>query len=823
MTSAQDWRRLEELFHAALELESAARAAFIERECADSPELREELERLLTSAEDDTTLDGVVAGAAAATSASLDPLQAGEALGSYRLLEVLGRGGLSTVYLAERADDQYLAQAALKIVSHGMDSKDLQDRLRQERQILASLDHPNIARLLDGGTTRDGQPFFVMEYIEGQDLESYCDSHQLSVEQRLRIFRQVCDAVNYAHRNLIVHRDIKPGNILVTDKGVPKLLDFGIAKILDPEPGLQLAETTLTGRRLLTPQFASPEQMRGEALTTATDVYSLGVVLYRLLTGRHPYVLTRLRPSEVERMICETEAERPSSGAMRPLADDETWVREALTGLEEIAQRRDTTPQRLKRQLEGDLDTIVLKALRKEPERRYSTPDQLSEDLRCYLEGLPVTARADSAWYRSRKFMRRHRMAAATVVMMAAVVASLVGFYTLRLAQERDKARVEAGKAQQAYDVLRDVFDVSNPSRSKGETVTARELLDRGAERMSQELTGQPEVRASMLEVIGGVYRQLGLSSRAETLLQESLEIRRDHFDAASPEVAASLNQLAEVLYELKSYDRAEAMFREALAIRTATVGEEDPDTLVSQNNLAAMLFARGDFEGSEEIFRQVLATRRRSSSATESEVATSLNNLALVLDTRGDLQAAEPLYRESLEIKRRIFGSLDLDVASGLNNLAGMLEAGGDDAAAAPLYQEALEIYRQLVGDAYPDVTHSLQSLAEIALRQGDSSEAERLFTEALTSWQQASPDNPGWKAKLLGPLGELRVRDGRATAAEPLLRESLTLFTEAYPADDWQIGQAEVRLGACLLALGRSAEGEALIDRGLAALETA
>ncbi|MEM7587427.1 MAG: serine/threonine-protein kinase, partial [Acidobacteriota bacterium] len=813
MTSAQQWRRLEELFHAALELDIPARAAFLEKECGDSPELRAELERLLDSSQDDTTLEGMVAGAAAATSFSLDPFQAGDTLGSYRLLEVLGQGGLSTVYLAERADDQYLAQAALKIVSRGMDSKDLRDRLCQERQILASLDHPNIARLLDGGATREGQPFFVMEYIEGQDLETYCDRRRLGINERLDLFRQVCDAVHYAHRNLVVHRDIKPGNILVTDQGIPKLLDFGIAKILDPEPGLQLAEPTLTGRRLLTPQFASPEQMRGETLTTATDVYSLGVVLYRLLTGRHPYLLARLRPSEVERKICEMQVERPSSGAVRPLRDEETRGLEAETGLEAIAQQRGTTPQRLKRRLEGDLDTIVLKALRKEPERRYATVNELSEDLRRFSEGLPVSARADSTWYRSHKFLRRHRLAAVTVATMIIVIASLVAFYTLQLARERDKAKIEASKATQAYDVLRDVFDVSNPSRSKGETVTARELLDRGAERLRQELTGQPEVQASMLEVIGGVYRQLGLSSRAETLLQESLQIRRDHFEDSSPEVAVSLNQLAELLFELKEYDRAEAMFREALAIRVATLGEEAPETLVSQNNLGAMLLTREDFDGSEEVFRQVLETRRHSASATESEIATSLNNMALVLDTRGDLAAAEPLYREALEIKRRVLGPLDLDVAAGLNNLAGMLAAAGDDEMAAPLFREALEVNRQLVGDSYPDVTYGLQSLAEIAVRQGDTGEAERLFTEALDSWSQAAPDNEAWKSVLLGLLGELLLRDGRAEAAEPMLRESLSLVSRAYPQADWRPAQAQVRLGACLMALERFSEGDNLL----------
>jgi eukaryotic-like serine/threonine-protein kinase len=457
------WEEIKRLFEAASELPAEERSGYLDAACAADAALRAEVKNLLLAdAEAGSFIE------APAYEAATKPMGAGEPagrdgapqrIGAYRLLSELGRGGMGAVYLAERADDEYRRRVAIKLIRRGMDSDEILRRFRHERQILASLDHPHIARLLDGGTSADGLPYFVMEHIEGEPLTDYCDRRRLSVTARLQLFRDVCAAVHYAHQSLVVHRDLKPSNILVTNDGAVKLLDFGIAKLLFASELTPLSlRQTAPGVRLMTPEYASPEQVRGETVTTASDIYALGVILYELLTGRRPYRLTRRSLHEVERIVCEQEPERPSTAISRVEAEvDGAGELHALATPESVSLTREGSPERLRRRLRGDLDNIVLRALSKEPARRYGSAEQFSEDLRRHLTGLPVIARPDTFGYRSGKFIRRHK---AGVAAAAAAALMLAGFganqtaQSARLARERDRAvaaeRVAAEQRREA-------------------------------------------------------------------------------------------------------------------------------------------------------------------------------------------------------------------------------------------------------------------------------------------------------------------------------------------------------------------------------------
>ena len=389
----------------------------------------------------------------------------GQVIGPYKLIRKIGQGGMGAVYLASRDDDEYKKRVAIKLVKRGMDSEEVLNRFRHERQILASLDHPNIARLLDGGTTEDGLPYFVMEYIEGTPVDTYCDERRLSINERLNLFRKVCSAISYAHQNLVVHRDIKPGNILVTSNGEPKLLDFGIAKLLNPELYAQTILTTALSTRLMTPDYASPEQVRGRKITTATDIYSLGVVLYELLTGHRPYRIKSYTQEEIERIICRETIEKPSTAINRVVTGKDGAQQTAITP-EIVSETREGQPEKLRKRLAGDLDNIVLMAMRKEPERRYVSAEQFSEDIRRHLEGLPVIARKDTFAYRASKFIRRNKIgvaAAAAFLILAVTATALIINQSIRASRERDKA-------QQVSRFLVELFNVSDPGEARGNT-----------------------------------------------------------------------------------------------------------------------------------------------------------------------------------------------------------------------------------------------------------------------------------------------------------------------------------------------------------------
>ncbi|MEO1367734.1 MAG: serine/threonine-protein kinase, partial [Acidobacteriota bacterium] len=536
--SPERWRRLDEIFQRARDCDPDARRTLLRESCADDPDLRAEVEAMLAADEGaEEHLDGLIGRSALGITESADA--ALQHIGPYRVLREVGRGGMGTVYLAERDDGHYRQRVAVKVLRRGPESAEMRLHLKRERQILAALDHPHIAKLLDGGNTADGRPYIVMDFVEGEPLDIHCERRRLTVDERLRLFLDVCSAVRFAHARLVIHRDLKPSNLLVTADGTVKLLDFGIAKLLEAgadETALalptELATPTATGWMLLTPEYASPEQVAGQPLTVASDVYALGVLLYELLTGFRPYDVDRKSALEVERTVREARPERPS-----------TRVREAAAAGDEAngPQRAEGSPEKLRRRLVGDLDNIALKALRKEPQRRYASVEQLAEDLRRHVDGLPIRARPDTLRYRLGKFVRRNRRGVGAALMTLVTLVGLVAFYTQRLAHERDRARQGEEEARQVAKLLTSLFDGADPELRLGETITVREVLDVGALKLRAELAGQPERKARLLDHLAAIYFRLGAYDQMGALLDESASLRDDIFPGDHPESVAGL------------------------------------------------------------------------------------------------------------------------------------------------------------------------------------------------------------------------------------------------------------------------------------------
>ena len=878
---AARWTQIQTLFDAALDRPPEKRETFLKEACGDDPDLLDEVRSLLAAdANAHPLLDSLALDAIALPDDLLPTgiLPAdGERVGPYRIVEPLGHGGMGAVFLAERADGGFDQQVALKLIRGGMASERIVRRFESERQILARLQHPNIARLLDGGLSADGQPYFAMEYVDGVPLDRYCDRHDGPVEERIRLVRDTCTAVQYAHRRLIVHRDLKPSNLLVTTGSEPdpdaaqvKLLDFGIAKMLsDDDPGAGDGALTRTGRAVMTPAYAAPEQVQHEPVTTATDVYALGVVLYELLAGRRPFDLTDRSPAEIERIVSTETPDPPSAVA----------------------------PPDRRRVLRGDLDTICLKALRKEPERRYASAGQLAEDLQRFLDGRPVTARPDTAGYRIGKFLGRHRASVAATAAAVCLIVGLVGFYTAQLAQERDRARLEAATATQVSDFLQDLFAVADPGRSGGEDLSARTVLDQGAARIERDLAGQPRVQARMMQVMGEVYQSLGAFDAAAPLLERSLSLRRTGSDAAPGDVAAGLHSLAvfrqetgdyaaadslyraalalqrdapdpdapavaatlhdwgTLLHREGNYDRADSLFQQALTLRTDHFGAEDPRTASTLNEQATLRFDQGDRAGAETLYRRVLRLRQQAFDGDHPDVAMSLNNLAMVLRhqgrfdearthyeealamrrrlydgphpdvahtlnhiarlyaDQGDPAAAEPYAREALDMRISLFGEQHVEVTASMGNLAGILGGQGRHDEQAAYYRRALEIVRATLGDTHPYAAALTYSLGAALHADGDRSAAETRYRESLALHRELFPDGHVNTAYPLIRLGTLLVETGRAAEAEPLLREAVALRTDGLGADHWRVAVARSTLGLCLTALDRAADAEPLL----------
>jgi eukaryotic-like serine/threonine-protein kinase len=758
------WSRLDALLDEALELPLDRRQALLERVRRDEPALGKRFEQLLAAdAAAGAFLDdgaeawlrtGPMTPAPGGSERVLDP---GTRVGPYRVLGELGRGGMGIVYRAERADGEFVQVVALKLVRRGFDRDDTTARFRRERQILAQLDHPSIARLLDGGLDADGRPYFAMELVDGEPITSYCNRHGLTIEARVRLLSRVCEAVQYAHGRLIVHRDLKPANIFVTASGDLKLLDFGIAKLLTHDDEKEAAKLTRTGVRPLTPAYAAPEQLRGEPVSTATDVYALGVILFELLTGRRPFVSSG---DGAEGTSGEAEPPRPSD----VVRDDEDTA-----SIDEIARARGLAPRALAARLSGDLDAIVLNALRREPRRRYAGAGALAEDLGRFLEGRPVAARGEGRRYRAGKFVRRHRVGIAVAV---SLVLSLIAGLAATAWQARAKT-LEAQKAEAVKAFLITIFQGADPVQAAGRDITLRQVLDQGAQRVQRDLAGQPAVQGELLTVLAGIYAELGVTERASTLTDQALEIHQRLYGADSALVATNVRQRASLAVARGDADAGARFAREAVTTHRRVYGSVHPDVAEDLDVLLIAARQRGRLADALAAAEESLRIRRELYGNEHRLVADSLNNLAVVRREQGRYDEAAALYSQTIALRRRLLGDHHPHVALALHNFSALQQVRGELQQAAALSHDAREQFRRLYGEDHPLTLSARNSGATLDRMLGRFDAAEAELRSILDGWARTQgTDHPNALITLTG-LGRVYRERGDLARAEEILRD--------------------------------------------------
>jgi tetratricopeptide (TPR) repeat protein len=718
--------------------------------------------------------------------------------GRYKIIEELGKGGMGSVFLAEQLEP-VKRRVALKIIKLGMDTKEVVARFEAERQALAVMDHPHIAKVYDAGATETGRPYFVMEFVRGIPLTQYCDKNKLSTNERLELFIPICQAVQHAHQKGVIHRDLKPSNVLVTVQDgppVPKIIDFGIAKAIDH----RLTERTLfteQGQFIGTPEYMSPEQaeMSGLDIDTRSDIYSLGIMLYELLVGVLPFDPKALRSAafgEIQRIIRETDPPKAST---------------RLVGLGEtrktIADLRRTEPGALQRQLKGDLDWIIMRAMEKDRTRRYETANGLAMDIRRHMNNEPILAHPPRAAYKMAKFVRRHRGgfaagAAVACALVVGLVLATTGLIRARRAEavaadERDRANQEAKAAGQVSDFLVGLFKVSDPSEALGNTITAREILDKGSARMNDELREQPQIRARLMDTMGVVYKNLGLYKQAAVLLEQALETRRLTLGSDHPSVSDSLASLAQLRYALGNYQEAERLFRESLDIRRKLIGDEDLKVSESLNDLAMSLNAQGRYAEAEPLYRQALAIRQKLLGDQSPEVAQSLNNLGMFLYRTKAFAEAEQLFRKALEVNHKLLGEEHPEVAANFSNLGLVLRDSGKLPEAEEAFRQTLAMDRKFYGPDHPYYANTLVNLAALQVSMGKYDAAEKNFNEGIEIRSKVFGEDHSDTAAARSLLGGCLTKEGKYAQAEKHLTKSLEIIKK-------QFGQEHPRTQAAL-----------------------
>ncbi|UCC30909.1 MAG: serine/threonine protein kinase [Phycisphaerales bacterium] len=824
-------KQAEQLFQIAIGLPASERDTLLAERCAGDAGLRALVDQLL--AHDATGMgefmqQPVFMPVPDRTGKNLD--SGPESIGRYRITRTVGEGGMGIVYLAEQTEP-VRRQVALKVIKPGMDTRQVIARFESERQALAMMNHPGIAKVFDAGVTEHGRPYFVMEHVSGVIITEFCNEHRFNVRQRLELFRQVCQAIQHAHQNGIIHRDIKPSNLLVgEDNGtpIPKVIDFGVAKAISQ----RLTDKTLftqQGQFIGTPAYMSPEQAGGTGLDvdTRTDIYSLGALLYELLTDSPPFDVEKLRQSpfdEICRTIREEEPPKPSTRLSEiALAARTQATRPSAKGVPELARVLGMDHRSLVKQLRGDLDWITLKAMEKDRSRRYATASDLAADIQRYLNDEPVLASPPTAVYRFKKFIRRNRAVATGLAAVFVVLVAGTAFTTVfAIGQARARAEAEAARdeaerqakiAQAVNDFLNnDLLTSVRPGR-QGLDVTVREVLDRASEAVEGKFDGEPLVEASVRKTLGVTYTSLGEYDSAEQHLRTALDLHRASFGEHHTRVAASLRDLAELLYYKGDHQDAEALYREAVEIGRSLFGAEHPDVAEALNDLAALVHLRRDYETAENLFREALTIRRKVYGEEHPKVAESLHNLAGVLETLHERAAAESLYRQAMDMSRRLLGDEHPNVIYSQNNLARLLESGGDFQEAERLFRAALATRRKVLGDNHPEVAASLNNLANLLRKKGQYVEAESLASEGLQIRRAALAPSHLHIARSLRLLGQITLLRGRAAEAEKVLGECLDIRRQSLPQGHALLADTESLLGECMAKQTRFAEAEPLL----------
>ncbi len=847
-TSAKD------LFLAALDIEPAQRAAFLDEACAGNAPLQRQIEALLrVHDEPDSLLDrpridlGLSRDAGVNSEATVDepPIteKPGTVIGPYKLLQQIGEGGFGIVYMADQIEP-VKRRVALKIIKPGMDTRQVIARFEVERQALAMMDHPNIAKVLDAGTTASGRPYFVMELVKGLPITQFSDQQHLTPRQRLELFVPVCQALQHAHQKGIIHRDIKPSNVLVAkydDQPVPKVIDFGVVKAIEQ----QLTEKTMFtqfGQIMGTVDYMSPEQAELNQLDidTRSDIYSLGVLLYELLTGEMPFDRQRLRSAAFDELLRIIREEEPPKPSLR-LSTSES--------LPSIAANRQIEPKKLSTLVHGELDWIVMKALEKDRTRRYATANEFANDIRRYLNGEPVVACPPSAAYRFRKFAGRNKTAIVTAsLVVAALVVGIVGttwqsiratkqrnravtaerIATDRLARavtaekraqdEAEKAKTEAAITQAVNDFVKeDLLAQADPGNEPDRDIKLRTVVDRAAEKVEGRFVDHPLVEAAIRTTLGSTYQSLGQYERAHQHSKWALETRRRVLGQQHPQTLVSMDILANLYHHQGRYEQAEPLYEKILEICRRVLGPRHPGTLTSMNNLAGLYRAQGRHEQAEPLQQKALEIQRRVLGEAHPDTLSSMNNLALLYMAQGRYKDAQPLYEKTREICRRVLGQQHPNTLSSMNNLAELYKAQGRYEEAEPLYEKTLKIRRRVLGEQHPHTLTSMNNLAMLYMAQGRYKEAKPLHEKVLEIRRRVLGQQHPAMLQSMNNLAHLYQAQGRYEQAEPLYQKALEICRRVLGQQHPRTLTSMNNLAMLYMAQGRYKEAEPLHEKAL------
>lgn len=839
-----DWRELQSIFQQAVALPQEDRKEFLDRVCDGNLDLRNEIEALLIADQSQELVESPLK----LDMANLDSKLVGSVIDDWKIIRQIGVGGMGTVFLAHRHTTDFQQSAALKLVKKGMDSEAVVQRFQQERKILASLNHKNIAKLLDGGMTQDGRPYFVMEHVDGLPITQYCDQHRLNISQRLNLFRAVCSAVHHAHKNLIVHRDLKPSNIIVTGSGDLKLLDFGIAKLLDDSENQQF---TRTGMQLHTPAYASPEQLINDPITTASDIYALGILFYELLTGRRPFEIKRSE-QEFRELVLTGQPVKPSDAVTEIVS-----ITNKTQTAETISQCRSTRVQGLKRTLAGDLDTICMMAMHREADRRYTSASEFASDIQRHLDGLPVSARPDSRIYRLNKFIKRNKASVSIASLAVLSIILITIFYTSQLKLQRDIAIKERQKSEEVVRFVTGLFEYSKPSRRLGQDISAKDLLDEGANRIQFELVEQPLVQQTLKQVLGEVYYKLGQEQKALDLLTDALAKQRELLGENHLDVATTKLVLALVHQDRGNYDFAAELLSQALQTKKKLLGELHFDVAEVLSVFAYMEQMRGGYPQAETYFKKGLDISERLSNGDNvylAKLTKQLGGFYRYLDRNSE---AEPLLRKALAMQVRIYqGGPHPDINSTKRELAALLRSTGEYQESKRLYLEVIESRTKILGPDHPELGNTWNSYSLLLTRMDDYEGAlaanirfieilKRAYSEATPSlaaayFNQASmlrdldryseaikhyrlasetqdlvglPEKHVHRAFPIAGIASVYVDQKNYAEATQLYRKVLALRRESLSDDHKTVIDAKNSLGGALTGLKRYKEAEELL----------
>jgi serine/threonine protein kinase/tetratricopeptide (TPR) repeat protein len=813
--TVEPWDRVKELLHRAMQLGPEQRAQFLDEACSSDAELRAEVESLLLADEgirssflqlppltDELGADPDGVGAVAA-------LEPGQIFSQrFQLVRKLGEGGMGQVWLAEQTSP-VRRQVALKLIKAGMYDEALVQRFQSERQSLAIMDHPAIAKVFDAGATPQGQPYFVMEYVPGPPITEYCDQKKLKIRDRLELFVQACEGVQHAHQKAIIHRDLKPANILVVEvdgKPVPRIIDFGLAKATTPQAAGESIFTQM-GHFVGTPGYMSPEQADPnlQDIDTRTDVYSLGVVLYVLLAGLQPFESRQRQKQPLDELLRKLREEEPPRPSTKVSTDRDS---SATT-----AEARGTEPRQLVSLLRGDLDWITMKALEKDRARRYGAPSELAADIRRHLNHEPVEARPASAGYRLRKYARRHRVAVGVVaglVLLLTAFSVLQALQLRRITRERDRATRERDRATRITDFMTGMFKVSDPSEARGNSVTAREILDKASNDMRIGLAKDTEVQSQMMQVMASTYMNLGLYPRAHDLAKRAFDTRLSLLGPDDPRTLESMAQLGWILNHEGKYVEAEKMEREALDSERRILGPEDPLTLETTTNFAFIAQGPGDFGQGEKLAREAIEVGTRRLGPESPQVLRSMSYLCVALWNLGRYAEAERESRQLVDVERRVAGPAHPDTLKAMGILALTIQSQGRLPEAEQLYRDALAIAQRVLGPDHPGTTRIKDNLSTLLFNEGRFADAEKICREVLAVESRTlGPEHP-YTLLTKSNLADALFENGKVHEAEELQRETLEAMVRTLGPDHPGALQEKTTLAKTLIREGRYTEAE-------------